>query len=214
MRNTVGRGFHVNRAKEAIHLKPLPNTEELGHRVRKSKGKYRPMAFGPLGRAWEPRPKFAGTYDQNWIDNIFPFLPADFDERYFQSAPADQQIDYLEGGEDVVLLNLTPEGRTAFKVPRIAVPVTFYLKNHEAKETTAVCDTIIVEPDLRRFLLIWRASLPLKKNMFEITQVVAGRMPRAWYRARELGKTWYPSLKDLVDSRLEKPDTEEAEVSG
>lgn len=210
MRNTVGRGFHVNRAKEAIHLKPLPNTEELGRRVRKPKGKYRPMAFGPIGRAWEPRPKFAGTYDQNWIDNIFPFLPPDFDERYYQSAPPDQQIDYLKGGEDVVLLNLTPEGQTAFKVPTITVPVTFYLKNYEEKETNAVCDTIIIEPDLRRFMLIWRASLPLKKNMFEVAQVVAGRMSRAWYRARELGKTWYPSLKELVDSRK---DDEEVEIT-
>ena len=36
--------------------------------------------------------------------------------------------------------------------------------------------------------------------MFEVAQVVAGRMPRGWYRARELGKTYYPSLKELVDA--------------
>jgi hypothetical protein len=26
-------------------------------------------------------------------------------------------------------------------------------------------------------------------------------MPRGWYRARQLGKTYYPSLKALVDTR-------------
>jgi hypothetical protein len=26
-------------------------------------------------------------------------------------------------------------------------------------------------------------------------------MPRGWYRARELGKTYYGSLKELVDAR-------------
>ena len=50
---------------------------------------------------------------------------------------------------------------------------------------------------------LWRASLPLKKNMFEVAQVIAGRMSRAWYRAHELGKTWYPSLKELVEARKE-----------
>ena len=53
----------------------------------------------------------------------------------------------------------------------------------------------------RRFMIVWRASLPLRKNMFEVAQVVAGRMPRGWYRARELGKTYYPSLKKFVDAR-------------
>ena len=25
------------------------------------------MAFGPIGRAWQPRLKYAGTYDQKWL---------------------------------------------------------------------------------------------------------------------------------------------------
>jgi hypothetical protein len=201
--NPAGKGFHHNTAREIIEGKPLPNTEELDHTVTSSEGRYRPMAFGPIGRAWAPRPKYAGTYDQAWIDNTFPFLPADFDERYFQSAPEDQQIDHPRGGEEVVLLNLTPAGRTSFKLPAIDVPVTFYYKNHEEKPTRAALDTVIIEPDLNRFMLVWRTHVPLKKNMFEMAQVVAGTMPRAWHRARMLGKTWYPSLKELVDERAE-----------
>ena len=72
------------------------------------------------------------------------------------------------------------------------------LAGHELQRV----DRGLIEPDLRRFILIWRAFLPLKKNMFEMAQVVLGTMPRAWYRARETGKTWYPSLKDLVDERV------------
>jgi hypothetical protein len=167
------------------------------------------MAFGPIGRAWEPRPQYAGTYDQNWIDNVFPFLPADFDERYYQAAPPDQQIDHLKGGEEVELVNLTPAGRTAFKIPSRDVPVTFYYRNYEEKEVAAVADTLILEPDAGRFVILWRASIPLRRNMFEIVQAVAGRMPRGWYRARELGKTWYPSLKAMAEERR----AEAAEVS-
>jgi hypothetical protein len=204
--NHVGRGFHVNLTKGAIAGKPLPNTEEIGQKVTNPRGKYQPMALGPIARVWSPRPKFAGTYDQNWQDNVFPFLPADFDERYNQAASLDQQMDYLRGGEDVVLLNLTPQGKTSFKIPEISVPVTFYPKKGEEIEVVSANDTIIIEPDLGRFLLVWRSALPLRKNMFEISQVVVGRMSRAWNRARELGKTWYPSLKELLDARKQEPE--------
>ncbi len=79
--------------------------------------------------------------------------------------------------------------------------MTFYFKNYEEKEVYAAGDTLIIEPDLDRITIVWRASVPLRRNMFEVAQVVAGRMPRGWYRARELGKTYYPSLKALVDAR-------------
>jgi len=199
--NPIGRGFYPRSKAAQIAGKPLPNTEEPGSPINRPTSSYNPMGFGPIGRAWQPRPQYAGTYDQNWIDNVFPFLPADFDERYYQSAPPDQQVDYLRGGEEVMLLNLTPQGRAAFRLPIVEVPVTFYLKNYEEKEVGAFGDTLIIEPDLGRFMILWRVSLPLRRNLFEVAQVVVGRMPRGWYRARELGKTYYPSLKELVDTR-------------
>jgi|SRR5580704_4917960 hypothetical protein len=199
--NHAGVGFHQETRREFIDGTPLPNTEEPGHPVNEPRGSYRPMAFGPIGRAWLPRFKLAGTYDQNWIDNIFPFLPPDFDDRYYQSAPADQQMDYPQGGEEVVLVNLTPEGHTSFSLPQLNMPVVFYLKHAENNEMQAVVDTIVIEPDLQRFTLTWRSSLPLRKNIFEVEQVLVGEMPRSWYRARELGKTYYPSLGALVAER-------------
>lgn len=193
--NPVGRGFHVNIRRETVEGKSLPNTEEIARSVVEPHGIYRPMAFGPIGRGWEPRLKYGGTYDENWFKNVRPFLPADFDERFLQAAPEDQQIDYPKGGEEVELRNLTPEGRTAFKLPAVQLPVTFYSKAGDETEQSANLDTIVFEPDLRRFSLTWRAALPLKRNMHEIELVAAGRMPPAWYRARKLGKTWYPTLE-------------------
>jgi hypothetical protein len=29
----------------------------------------------------------AGTYDEHWLNETRPFLPADFDDQYFQAAP-------------------------------------------------------------------------------------------------------------------------------
>lgn len=199
--NPVGRGFHAETSAKLIDGKPLPNTEEDGRSVKSPDGDYRPMAFGPVGRSWDPRYKLAGTYDQNWIDNTFPFLPPDFQEAYYQAAPVDQQIPYLRGGEYVVLNNLTPEGTTRFAIPTIDMPIVFFPKKGEKQETQSVIDTLIIEPDQRRFMITWRQSYPLKRNMFDVVQVVAGVMPRGWYRARELGKTYYPSLGALVAAK-------------
>lgn len=208
--NPVGRGFYPNSRGHRIDARPLPNTEESGKQVTNPRGDYVPMSFGPIGRSWHPRIRYAGTYDQNWVDHVFPFLPADFDERHYQSSPPDQQMDYLRGGEEVTLMNLTPRGETSFRLPAIEVPVTFYYKSYEEKEVNAAADTLVIEPDLERFTIVWRASLPLRKNMFEVAQVVAGRMPGAWYRARALGKTYYPSLGALVEARR----AERSEASG
>ena len=82
--NPVGRGWHHHVYPELVIGAPVSNTEEIRDPVRDPSGRYRPMAFGPIGRGWPSRIGYAGTYDQNWIDNVFPFLPADFDSRYFQ----------------------------------------------------------------------------------------------------------------------------------
>ncbi len=209
MPNPIGRGYHRVLAEEIFDGTPLPNTQAVGEVVSRPSGNYRPMAFGPIGRGWEPRYKLAGTYDQHWQDNVFPFLPADFSEAYYQCAPADQQIEYLRGGETVELVNLTPQGRTIFTLPKVEVPVVFFLNKGDPHHTHAVADTLVLEPDLGRFTITWRASLPLRKNLFEVPQVLAGRKSRGWWRARELGKTYYPSLGALVRSKRAEAVEEE-----
>jgi hypothetical protein len=197
--NTVGVGFHVHVDPEALDRKQLPNTEEAGNPIIKPIGSYRPMAFGPIGRGWQPRVRFAGTYDQNWLDNIFPFLPPDFDEQYYQAAPPDQQMPYPEGAETVALTNLTPEGRTVFRLPRIQLLVWFFLKNGEEQEARAVIDAVVIEPDQRRFMVSWRASLPLKKNMFEVVQVVVGPNPEDKYQGRDPNAPPFPVMEEAEE---------------
>jgi hypothetical protein len=201
LRNPVGVGFVATADARIIDGKPLPVTEKIGEAITAPDGNYTPVSFGPVGRGWEPRFRFAGTYDQQWQDNVFPFLPADFDPAYFQCAPADQQTEYLRGGETVELVNLTPQGRLSFRIPHQEVPVVFFRKKGERHECRAVADTLILEPEQGRFMITWRASLLLKKNLFEVPQVLVGNMPAAWWRAREQGKSYYRSLGELARSR-------------
>jgi len=209
--NHAGVGFHSNLYAPLVEGKPLPNTEEIGNPVEKPDGKYRPMSFGPMGRAWEPRYKLAGTYDQKWLDDVCPFLPADFKEEYYQCAPADQQIPAPRGGEEVVLVHLTPRGRTSFRFPAFAPPVTFFPKAGPCEETRTSLDTVVFEPDKGRFSCVARASRPLKKNLFEVEQIVVGKMSRGWTRARELGKLYAPSIAKA--RRTARPRTPQEEPS-
>ena len=201
LQNHAGVGFHLYPMLESVQDRPLPNTEESDKPVVDPRGKYRPMAFGPVGRAWHPRLTFAGTYDDDWVENRFPFLPDDFDEQYYQTAPDDQQVDYLQGGEEVRLVNLTPEGHTQFRLPKLEVPVEFCRAQGQSETVDAVLDTVLLEPDEKRFILCWRASTLLRRNIFEIPMGIVGRMPRGWYRAREVGKTYYRNLHELVMDR-------------
>jgi hypothetical protein len=203
--NHAGVGYHEYTSGKYMDGKPLPNTEETGNKISSPKGKYRPMALGPIGRAWQPRPKLAGTYDKNWLDNKFPFLPDDFKEAYYQAAPPDQQMDYPRGGEEVELVNLTPQGRTAFRLPRSSVSVAFLMKTGENQQGFAMPDTILVDPDRNRLMQIWRLIILLQKNIFEVGNIVVGKVPRAWLRSRGLvtprsvkRKPRFQSLADLT----------------
>ena len=200
MENPVGRGYSY--FKEDLDGKPLPNTEMIDVPIEDPGGAYRPMGFGAIGRNWQPRTRFAGTYDQAWIEQRAPFWPDDFDYRYFQAAPADQHIPYPTGGEDVVLKNLTPNGRVAFRLPMMKMPVLFIPRAGKDHELAAVVDTLLIEPDLGTFTMTWRAALPLRRNCFEIRQVIVGEMPREWHQARRFhGKPYYKGLAELVRAR-------------
>lgn len=182
MPNPSGRGFHRHLRPEWLQDSPLPNTEEIGAPVDRPDGNYRPMSFGPLGRHWDPRYRYAGTYDQHWQDEVFPFLPSDFDERYYQAAPAEQQLPTPLGEQLVTLFNLTPDGRRDFLLPHLEAPFFIFPKVGEREECTAPVDTVMIEPDLERVTMTWRLTRPLKRSLFEIVRVQVGRHGREWWQ--------------------------------
>jgi hypothetical protein len=207
--NPVGVGFHSNLKAKFVHNKPLPNTEEPGKHIRKPNRNYNPMAFGPVARAWQPRVRLAGTYDQKWLDETFPFLPDDFQDEYYQVAPTDQQMDYPIGGEKVELINLTKSRHTNFKLPTIKMPIQFFYKNGGRREMQGNIDTLLFEPELERFSMSWRCCAPLHKNIFEIDRVVVGHKSRIWYREAGLlpGKRHFKSLAELAKWNREQGRT-------
>ncbi|MEP5761902.1 MAG: DUF2169 domain-containing protein [Litoreibacter sp.] len=195
--NPVGQGWH--KMDNLAHLtgQPLHNFETPGDTVVFPWDNATAVGLGPMARGWPARLKYGGTYDQHWIDNVFPFLPADFDPRYYQAAPQDQQLPYPQGGEAVTLINLTSEGKTSFCLPDAEMPVLFSRRRADDISLNAPLDTIVIRPDARRINLTWRVSIPLQRDIFEVTECIIGKRSRAFWRARKLGKTYYPTLKAL-----------------
>ena len=185
MRNPSGRGFHQHLTQKWLEGSPLPNTEESNEAVTDPRGSYRPMSFGVVGRHWDPRRQRAGTYDDHWRNEIFPFLPPDFDDQYYQAAPPDQQLALPLGEQRVALLNLTPDGHRDFTLPHFEAPIHVFPHQGPREDLKALVDTILIEPDLGRVVMSWRVAWPLKKNLHEIAQVLVGRKGPEWWQQRE-----------------------------
>ena len=198
--NPVGTGWSRTKNQRLVPGLRLPNTQAVGEEVRSPFGDYRPMSFGPMGRGWPGRIEYGGTYDQNWIDNIFPFLPPDFDERYFQMAPPDQQIDHPRGGEDVVLINLTPAGKESFRMPTTALPLTLFKGREKAFVGELLPDTVLFDPERRRFSLVWRVQQRLQRTLLDFSECWIGPptpgMQRAYAKRKRYIRKFNTPLRD------------------
>jgi hypothetical protein len=159
-RNPVGTGFAGSR--ESVTGMPLPNIEYPDDCVKSWRNRPRPAGFGPIACHWQPRVGFAGTYDDTWMQERQPLLPDDFDDRFFQYAPQDQQAPaFLRGGEAVVLRHLTPSGNMRFQLPKVSLgfDTRFYDGSREVHKNRRM-HTVILEPDYPRVSLVWLSALP------------------------------------------------------
>lgn len=195
LRNIVGVGYHKNSDPKAIEGSPLPNLEHASERIKKWSDAPAPVSLGIVGRGWQPRIGFAGTYDERWQKERLPFLPEDFDERYFNSVAEDQQVERLQGGETVRCTNMTPSGSFSFVVPRVRLPIVFEFRDrrHSVQPTL---DTLIVEPDVPRVMLVWRASTVLGRKMNALRGVLVGVQSRS--RVASAGKQRVASLDEMI----------------
>lgn len=159
-RNPVGTGFATNGSH--VTGLALPNVENPQHLIGSPSDRPSPAGFGVIASHWQPRASFAGTYDERWMKTRQPLLAEDMDDRFFQSAPMDQQSpDWLRGGEPVSLLRLTPSGELRFALPKIHLgfQTRFYDGTREVHADRRL-HTVIFEPDFPRVSLVWHSALP------------------------------------------------------
>ncbi|NHZ66726.1 DUF2169 family type VI secretion system accessory protein [Massilia genomosp. 1] len=187
--NPSGIGYFSSRVDGEVAGELAPSLEALDDPITRPNGKQVPIAFSAIARHWKPRPSFAGTYDQQWQNDVFPFLPYDFDEQFNQCAPSDQQMPHPTGNEQVVLRNMMP-GRenVRFNLPRLDnMKVRILRSDYTVEEPTAVADTIYFEPDEGRFSVVWRTNVPVRRRVQEFITIAVGPISAQWWRDKSLG---------------------------
>lgn len=121
----------------------------------------RPGGYGPISPSWPARASLIKGVPHGAFEGAIWSLPDPTPWDYFQSAPADQQIEPLKGGELLVLEGLHPTIRELVtRLPREhAVARAIIARPGEAmveREVPMVCDGLAVDGDSQHFSLTWR----------------------------------------------------------
>jgi hypothetical protein len=189
-RNPVGRGFgdplrYVDEGKV-----PMPNLEDPNHLIKRYGEAPPPAGFGSIAPNWQPRAKYAGTYDKTWDKERKPLLPKDFDRRFFNAAsPGLVAPGYLRGNEEVVVVNAAPVTPIRFTLPGVLPPICrISLRGNRTEEVHTNLDTVTVNTDDMSVSLLWRAFLPLRNGPHDVAaiDVAAGESIRQAATARQV----------------------------
>lgn len=183
-RNPSGTGFVLAWPPDADTVK-APNIEDARRRMSSVHDRPSPAGFGYTAAHWQPRARWAGTYDERWATERKPLLPADFDRRYFNAAsPGLVAPGYLRGDEEVVLLGVTARERWAFQLPAIAPPeVSVSWRTGGQLKIDTVLDTVLVDTDRMQVVLSWRGHLAVADVASDVSAIaLACTWPRALAR--------------------------------
>jgi hypothetical protein len=170
-RNPVGMG--IARDPATLTHQSAPMIEDPVNPMGSARTRPPPAGLGAVGRHWEPRRSFLGTYDAAWLRTRAPLLPLDHDDRAnLCASPGLTAVPPLQGGEDVALLNLTPGGGTvSFRLPRVGVTATLHAKGREPERLVPYLDTVVIDtvrvPESTDVIveLVWRAAFRPPRRM-------------------------------------------------
>ena len=176
-RNPVGTGF-VGPDGPAKELR-IPNIEDPRSPFKSLNDRPPPAGFGFVSPHWQPRAALAGTYDEAWQKSRSPLLAKDFDRRHMNAgSPGLIAPGYLRGDEAVTAVGVTPEGTLNFSLPGVLPPaVRVTLVDGADKELALALDTVIIEPDDRRVMLLWRGNLVLRTGTHDVRAVEVSGEP-------------------------------------
>jgi hypothetical protein len=169
--NPVGRGMRPGKLfEEGLRL---PNIEDPQQPLRRFGDSSPPAGFGFVSPHWQPRAALAGTFDERWQKDRAPLLPKNFDRRHLNAAaPGLVAPGYLRGDEAVMAVGVVPEGTLRFSLPGVRPPgVRVVLVDGTEQVVATNLDTVIIETDERRVLLLWRACLPLRTGPHDLRSI-------------------------------------------
>jgi len=132
-----------------------------------------PAGFGTLPTAWPQRQKWMGKYNARWVREHWPWLPPDFDYRFFMAAPEDQWAKgYFRGDEPLAFEQMHPDHSVyQSRLPGVRARCFVTQRTGDGaaegagelvfREVPLNLDTVWVDLDQEKLVLVWRGRLPV-----------------------------------------------------
>lgn len=160
-KNPLGKGYIASLENADQSSYPLPNITDPKELLTSPTARIEPAGFGPYDLTWPQRFAKVGTYDQQWLKEVFPGFARDFDPTFFNTTPLNQQFNgYFNGNESFVCENMHPKQPVlASKLPGIS-PRCFINQSKAGapvfQEVALQLDTVWLFPHAERGILIHR----------------------------------------------------------
>ncbi|MDC0749944.1 DUF2169 family type VI secretion system accessory protein [Polyangium mundeleinium] len=178
-RNPIGPGI-LDRAQTPPETRsPMPMIDSEAAPIDNPFARPEPQGFGPVPPWWSWRQKHAGTYDEAWLKERHPVLPADFDYRFYQTAhPRLILPRYLVGDEIVRLEGVSPDGGSVgFRLPRLSPYARFSWVDGRRVTALLNCDGLHIDARTQpwRVDMTWRGWIAMGKGFSWIDLFVAAQ---------------------------------------
>jgi uncharacterized protein YjbI with pentapeptide repeats len=114
--------------------------------------------LGGYEPGWPQRTRFAGTYDERWLEELAPGWPLDFDLHYYCVAAADQRLATIAADESFVIEGMhASKARLEGHVPAIRARCFVRRSRVEALDEVSLgLDTIHLFPNVERGVVVFR----------------------------------------------------------
>jgi uncharacterized protein YjbI with pentapeptide repeats len=153
-----GEGFAANPAGKGINpvtdpngrtRVPLPNIEDPRQLVGSPQDRPDPAGFFQLDIMAPLRQKKAGTYDDKWLKERWPYFPDDMNYEFFNAAPEDQYLDgFFRGDEEIELGGMHPDmPLIRSKLPNVRIRL--FVTRMKSLKATPGEDELFIEVPLR-----------------------------------------------------------------
>ncbi|MGW8389329.1 DUF2169 family type VI secretion system accessory protein [Pseudoduganella sp. HUAS MS19] len=206
--NPVGCGFsrkwYLDATRTSAMLAPRiehplkPFSADLFWNVAKGQSDLETAGMGFVGRGWLPRRQLVGTVEEkdDWQEGEIPLLPKDFDFRYWNGAPDDQQCQHLSGGEQFRLTNLSHPSSTvaqvdtdgnrqlAFALPQQSLFAMAATETGGVAALPLAIDTVIINMESEQVELVWRLAI-VADGDFEDVRLMQATEPDQLKRLKE-----------------------------
>ncbi|WP_454815035.1 DUF2169 family type VI secretion system accessory protein [Labrys neptuniae] len=212
-RNPLGYGLIHPDWTDHTKPQPAPQIEADSQPVADAEERYTPQGLGPIPAHWLPRRPKGGTYDQNWIDSVWPKWPADYDFTFHNSAAEGLAISPHCMGDLRLRLHYLRRGNSHFDLtipdPKLLALVT--PQQGEDLYCRPRLDTVFVEmaeDDLFhcRVSLTWRLIYN-RASTFEIALFAFDQAPELFERlSRDWDSLPFSLAPEECASELELPE--------